>query len=75
MMTMQEQMILVQLASKAALLAENDGATPINEMERLQFVAAADQVRPILARLDRDNPGLIPVPHDGMAWKRRDDGQ
>jgi hypothetical protein len=72
MMTNQEQLTMIALASKAALLAENDGLIPSNDMERIQFVAAAEQVRPILARLDADWPGLIPVPHDGRGWKMRD---
>lgn len=65
-----EELTLIGLASKAALLAENDGVFT-NAMERVQFVSAASNVRGILSRLDADWPGLVPVPTDGVAWKNR----
>ena len=65
-----EQLILLGLASKAVILSEQ-GCTFHNDVERLQFDAAAIQVRPILARVDEENPGVMPVPHDGVEWKDR----
>ncbi len=65
-----EIMALLGLASKAALLAEELGVFT-NEMERVQFIAAANDARPILARLNVEFPGLIAVPHDGVQWKDR----
>ena len=67
----QAEMLLIALASKAALVAENNGIFE-NPVEQQQFVAAANAVRPVLSRLDQDNPGYIPVPHDGVAWADRE---
>ncbi len=63
-------MALLALASKAALLAEEEGVFT-NEMERVQFLAAARDTRPILAAMDVKFPGLVAVPHDGVQWKDR----
>ncbi len=74
--TNRQIMALMGLASKAALLAEtleehpNDAAFP-EYMERVQFIAAAQDARPILADLDEKFPGLVAVPHDGVTWKDR----
>ena len=72
MITLPETLVLLALASKAALLEEADGVFT-NEMERLQFLAATRAVRPILAKVDAENPGLIAIPHDGVHWKDRAD--
>ncbi len=76
LITNPEAMLLLALASKAALVAEDLENSPDNptfptHMERAQFVATASEVRAILARLDKEWPGLIPVPHDGVTWKNR----
>ena len=77
LITNPEAMLLLALASKAALVAEDlekyspDNPTFPTPMERAQFVATASEVRAILARLDKEWPGLIPVPHDGVTWKNR----
>lgn len=68
--TKAEAMLLIALASKAALVAEENGIFT-NPVEQAQFIASANDVRPILARLDADYPGFIPVPHDGITWKDR----
>ena len=74
-----EAMLLLALASKAALLSEDmenlSPDAPMEYMERLQFIAAAKETRVILARLDTDFPGLVAVPHDGVQWKDRDEGE
>ena len=72
MITLPETLALLGLASKAALLEETDGIFT-NDMERMQFLAAAQEVKPILARVDEENPGLVAIPHDGVAWKDRAD--
>lgn len=72
-----EAMLLLALASKSALLAEsleehpNSPAFP-EYMEKVQFIAAAKETRVILTRLDKEFPGMVPVPHDGVQWKDRD---
>ena len=69
-LTTQEIMTLIQLCSKACLIKPTDVRVD-NIMERTQFGAAQKQVVPILARLDNEYPGLMPVPHDGVEWKDR----
>ncbi len=66
----QDELKLIALASKAALVAETNGIFD-NPVEQEQFIEAAKEVRPILARLDETQPGFIPVPHDGVPWKDR----
>ena len=68
--SIQDELSLLALASHAALLAEREGVFA-NEVERQQFVALANSVRPLLAKIDEENPSLIPVPHDGVAWAER----
>ncbi len=70
-------MALMALASKSALLAEDlEKFSPDNPvfpeyMERVQFIQAAKDARPILAEMDEKFPGLVAVPHDGVQWKDR----
>lgn len=66
----QEIMTLIGLCSKACLIDQLQ-ITFGSHMEGIQFVAAQEQVVPILARLDEEYPGLMPVPHDGVEWKDR----
>lgn len=33
-----------------------------------QFRGAVGQVIPILAKFDRENPGVLALPHDGLGW-------
>ena len=73
-----EAMLLLAIASKAALVAEDlekyspDNPVLADHMERVQFIASAREARAVLARLDAEFPGLVPVPHDGVQWKDRD---
>lgn len=69
----QEELLLIALASKAALLVEDQGQFR-GTVEFQQFKDAAESVRPILARLDEEFPSFIPVPLDGVTWKERDSG-
>ena len=72
-----EAMLLLALASKSALMAEDmdnlSPDAPMDPVERVQFIASAKETRVILARLDTEFPGLVPVPHDGVQWKDRVD--
>ena len=71
-----EAMLLLAIASKAALMAEDmenlSPDAPMEPMERVQFIQAAKDTRAVLARLDKEFPGLVAVPHDGVQWKDRD---
>ena len=75
-----EILALMSMASRAALLAEELEANadepifhPIlsNDMERIQFIAAGKNTAKILARVDREAPGLVPLPHDNIPWADR----
>ena len=68
--SVQDELQLLALASHAALLAENDGAFT-NDIERQQFVALANMIRSLLKKIDQEQPALIPIPHDGVAWAER----
>ncbi len=78
LVTKSEAMLLLALASKAALMAEDfekySPDNPMDPMERAQFIAAAQETRVVLARLDKEFPGLVAVPHDGVQWKNRVEG-
>jgi len=69
----QEIMNLIQLCSKACLIDAHKITD--NPIEVVQFGAAQNAVVPILARLDAEYPGLMPVPHDGVEWKNRIKGE
>ena len=64
-----------ELASKAAVFTERDPASAFTDasfpVEFEQMKQAAVRVRPLLAKWDEDNPGLLPVPHDGTPWQER----
>ena len=68
--SIQDQLLLLSLASHSALLAEK-GCVFTNDVERDQFIALANSARPILAKIDKDNPSMIPIPHDGTPWTER----
>ncbi len=73
MLNVQERMTLVSLASKTCEALENirvflDSGAGVN---LAQWDAFAQEARPILARLDRDNPGMVALPHDGVGWAKQ----
>ena len=69
-MTLQERMLILSFASKSAEMLESK-LPPENIMNWRQWNALADEARPILARLDKDWPSMLPVPHDGRSWSER----
>lgn len=82
MLSKQQQMTAINLLSKTCLLAEKIEQDEViarcvfdNQIEKLQFQEVADMVRPILAMLDKEWPGLMPIPHDGIPWKKRVDAE
>jgi hypothetical protein len=42
-----------------------------NDVDRLQYTASGNEVAKLLARVDREAPGVIPLPHDNISWKER----
>ena len=70
MLTLPEMMTLLRLASRTCLLAEANGEFG-DEIERQQFIALAKDARPILRKVDRENPGFLAIPFDGLCWKDR----
>jgi hypothetical protein len=41
------------------------------EVEANQILSMKNDCIQVLGKLDRENPGLIPVPHDGVEWSVR----
>jgi hypothetical protein len=70
-MTLQETMAVLSFASKSAEMLEDNLKAQTNPMNLTQWRALAEVVRPILKRLDTDNPAMLPLPHDGVGWKDR----
>jgi hypothetical protein len=70
-MTLGERMMLLSFASKALELIEANDLPPSNPMNYTQLTYLGEQIHPILARLDRDYPAMISLPHDGVSWKDR----
>lgn len=73
-LTIQDIMVLIQIASKASEF-ENYMWTSMmqdsKQFEADQWRAAVRAAILVLAKADREQPGLIPVPHDGVEWKDR----
>ena len=70
-MTLQERMTVLSLASKCVEMLEDEAAL-LHPVNRQQLAALAKQVRPILVRLDREWPAMLPLPHDGVCWSERE---
>jgi hypothetical protein len=73
-LTPQELMLLIQVASKAAEFERYMFSGLLQDkrdFEATQWRAAIGQVIPVLRELDRQQPGFVPVPHDGVPWKDR----
>lgn len=69
-MTMQEKMAILSFASKSAeMLGQKN--PPYNEVDVAQWQALRTDAEKVLARLDRDNPAFLPLPHDGVPWAER----
>jgi len=70
-MTLRERMSVLSFASKSAEMLEDNLKAATVPMNMEQWRALANQVLPILARLDADWPAMLPLPHDGRSWSRR----
>ena len=70
-LTTQEIMTLIQLCSKACVIHPHKIMFD-KLLEGEQFTAAQKEVIPILAKLDEEYPGLMPIPHDGVPWRERE---
>ena len=72
--TTPEMLQLISVVSKACefeWLCVN-GIEEVGRWEEAkQFKAACFEARKVLAEIDRANPGVVPVPHDGVQWKDR----
>lgn len=69
-MTLQERMAILSFASKSAEMLE-EPLPPENRANLIQWQALSQDARKILARLDREWPSMIPMPHDGRSWSER----
>lgn len=69
-MTLQERMLVLSFTSKSVEMLE-DSARLRNSVDMQQWQALAVEVKPILARLDKDWPTMLPLPHDGLSWSER----
>lgn len=70
----QEIMILIQIASKASEFENEMWASMMQggkEFEAGQWRAAVRSAIAVLAKIDNQIPGIVPVPHDGREWKDR----
>jgi len=69
-MTLQERLAVLAFAGKSAeLLVDMDAmANPVNWA---QLMALRLEAVKVLVRLDADWPTLLPLPHDGVSWKDR----
>lgn len=73
-MSVQEKMALIAVVSKALEFREEWGGGLVLHnrlVENTQIQSALDTALPIMARLDRDNPGALPLPHNGVPWGER----
>jgi len=69
-LSVQELLAILSFASKSAeMLGQKN--PPYNPVDLAQWKALAKEAEKILARFDRDNPAMLPLPHDGLAWKDR----
>lgn len=64
-------LILLSLASKVCENKEAIRATFDDPMNLAQFDVLVDRVEPVLAMADENYPGLLPLSHDGVPWRKR----
>lgn len=69
-MNLPERMAILSFASKSAEMLSQK-TPPWHDVDIAQWKALATQAEKILARLDAEWPAMIPLPHDGVAWKDR----
>jgi len=54
-----------------SVLAENQRLLATFGPDGITAMQSVPTVEGVLARLDEQAPGLVPVPKDGVAWKER----
>lgn len=67
-------MYLIQIASKGAEFSDHMWTGLRQDQKTFeadQWRAAVKEATTVLAKIDREQPGLMPVPHDGVEWKDR----
>jgi len=63
-------LVILSFASKSAeMLGQKH--PPYHPVDVEQWQALREDAEKVLARFDRDNPAMLPVPHDGVSWKDR----
>ena len=64
---------LAAMASKACDHMDQfvAGLLPHNEDEALQVLSMQNDCIRVLAKLETQNPGMMPVPHGGKTWSGR----
>lgn len=73
-LSVQDIMNLIQVASKAAEFEDHMWSGLMQDRKNFeadQWRAAVRQAVLTLAKIDREQPGIMPVPHDGVEWKDR----
>ncbi len=74
-LTIQDIMYLIQIASKGAEFSDHMWTGLMQDQKTFeadQWRAAVKEATTVLAKIDREQPGLMPVPHDGVEWKDRE---
>lgn len=74
-LSIQDIMLLIQVASKGAEFQDHMWSNLMQDhktVEADQWRAAVKDVTAVLAKIDREQPGLMPLPHDGVPWAERE---
>ena len=73
-LSIQDIMLLIQLASKSAEFSDHMWSGLMQDhktFEADQWRAAVKDATSVLVKIDREQPGLMPLPHDGRSWAER----
>ena len=73
-LSIQDILLLIQIASKGAEFSSHMWTGLMQDkktFEADQWRAAVTDATSVLAKIDRKQPGLMPLPHDGVPWKDR----
>lgn len=73
-LSIQDILLLIQIASKGAEFSDHMWTGLMQDkktFEADQWRAAVKDATSVLVKIDREQPGLMPLPHDGVPWKDR----
>lgn len=72
-MNLGERMAILAFAGKCLEMLGADSLVyrGVSPTDMSQLEALAKNAKPIMARLDRDSPAMLPMPHDGVPWSKR----